>query len=72
GGAVRGDAARMRGLRRTAIRVWRWLRALLGDDAYERYVRHVRRRHPGRAPLARGDFYRAELDSRWSQVNRCC
>jgi uncharacterized short protein YbdD (DUF466 family) len=51
---------------------WRTLRALLGDDAYERYLAHVRSRHPDRVPLGRGDFYRAELERRWSQVSRCC
>lgn len=51
---------------------WGLLRALLGDDAYERYLEHVRRRHPGRAPLGREAFYQAELDRRWSGINRCC
>ncbi|MEX2151277.1 MAG: YbdD/YjiX family protein [Steroidobacteraceae bacterium] len=53
-------------------RLWAAFRALLGDDAYERYLDHQRRRHPDSAPLQRADFYRAELDRRWSQINRCC
>jgi uncharacterized short protein YbdD (DUF466 family) len=53
-------------------RLWAFFRALLGDDAYERYLDHQRRRHPDSAPLQRADFYRAELDRRWSQINRCC
>jgi uncharacterized short protein YbdD (DUF466 family) len=53
-------------------RVWAAFRGLLGDDAYERYLDHQRRRHPGSTPLQRADFYRAELDRRWSQINRCC
>jgi uncharacterized short protein YbdD (DUF466 family) len=53
-------------------RLWAALRTLLGDDAYERYLDHQRRRHPDLAPLQRSDFYRAELDRRWSQINRCC
>lgn len=53
-------------------RLWAVFRALMGDDAYERYLDHQRRRHPDSAPLPRADFYRAELDRRWSQINRCC
>ena len=53
-------------------RLWAVFRALLGDDAYERYLEHQRRRHPDSVPLQRKDFYRAELDRRWSQINRCC
>jgi uncharacterized short protein YbdD (DUF466 family) len=53
-------------------RLWAALRTLLGDDAYERYLDHQRRRHPDLAPLQRSDFYRAEVDRRWSQINRCC
>ncbi|MGH8228403.1 MAG: YbdD/YjiX family protein [Steroidobacteraceae bacterium] len=51
---------------------WRWLREATGDDAYERYTRHLAAAHPG-APLpTRREFYRAELQRKWSGVNRCC
>ncbi len=53
-------------------RLWAGLRALLGDDAYERYLRHCRARHPDAEPLDRRAFYASELDRRWKQVNRCC
>ena len=53
-------------------RLWAGLRAVTGDDAYERYVAHARERHPGAPPLDRRAFYCAELDRRWQQVNRCC
>ena len=62
----------MKTLARLLRRTWAALRAILGDDAYERYVEHVRRRHPGATPIQRADFDRQELDRRWSQVNRCC
>jgi len=52
--------------------LWSALRTLTGDDAYDRYVRHVHARHPGTPPLDRQAFYAAELDRRWEQVNRCC
>jgi uncharacterized short protein YbdD (DUF466 family) len=61
---------------KTLIGAWRtwWsgLRSITGDDAYERYVAHRRHTHAGDALLDRGAFYRAELERRWSQPNRCC
>jgi uncharacterized short protein YbdD (DUF466 family) len=51
---------------------WEGLRALSGDDAYERYVRHRQARHPGEPVLDRSAFYRAELDRRFRQASRCC
>ncbi len=51
---------------------WSALRAVLGDDAYERYLKHAREHHVGSKPMDRTQFYRSELDRRWSQINRCC
>jgi uncharacterized short protein YbdD (DUF466 family) len=51
---------------------WEVLRALVGDDAYDRYLEHRRERHPGEAALDRRSFYLAELDRRWARINRCC
>jgi uncharacterized short protein YbdD (DUF466 family) len=48
-----------------------WLRALSGDDAYERYLTHHARAHAGPA-LSRGDFYREREERKWSGVRRCC
>jgi uncharacterized short protein YbdD (DUF466 family) len=62
----------MNGVAKILRSAWQALRALVGDDAYERYLDHVRRRHPDRVPLAREAFYQAELERRWSGVNRCC
>jgi hypothetical protein len=28
--------------------------------------------HPGEAALDRCQFYRAEIERRWSEPNRCC
>ena len=53
-------------------RWWDGLRAITGDDAYERYLAHRRTGHPDEATLDRGEFYRAELERRWSEPNRCC
>jgi uncharacterized short protein YbdD (DUF466 family) len=51
---------------------WNALRAILGDDAYERYLAHHAGRHAGTAPFSRSQFEAAELERRWSRVNRCC
>ena len=53
-------------------RCWSGLRAVTGDDAYERYLAHRRERHPDEPALDRSTFYRAELDRRWGQPSRCC
>jgi len=53
-------------------RFWTALRAVTGDDAYERYLAHCRVKHPGAVPLDRAAFYTSELDRHWKQVNRCC
>jgi len=52
--------------------LWRWLRRVSGDDAYEQFVAHLRAAHPERTPPARADFYRDRLAEKWSGINRCC
>lgn len=52
--------------------LWRWLRRLSGDDAYERYLRHHAEFHPQESPLSRKDFFRREQERRWGGINRCC
>jgi len=48
-----------------------WLRAVSGDDAYERYLTHHARAHRG-APLSRRAFYQEREERKWSGVSRCC
>ncbi|HKZ74734.1 MAG TPA: YbdD/YjiX family protein [Steroidobacteraceae bacterium] len=53
--------------------LWQALRALTGDDAYERYLEHWRRAHAGERPLDAAQFHRQEEERRWSGgPNRCC
>ncbi len=49
----------------------RWLRALSGDDAYERYLAHHARAHEG-TPLSRRAFYAEREAAKWGGISRCC
>ena len=66
----------MSGLLRTArprlAALWELLRALSGDDAYERYSVHHAHRHPGQPRLSRRAFYLEDQRRKWSGVSRCC
>jgi uncharacterized short protein YbdD (DUF466 family) len=60
-------------MRRLLTLAWRALRTLTGDDAYQRYLEHVRRAHSGAVPLDATTFYRVETERRFSGgPNRCC
>lgn len=49
------------------------VRAVIGAPSYERYLAHMSAAHPGRAPLARDDFIRSRLETRYSKPGaRCC
>lgn len=71
---------------RGASAAWWWLRQVLGDAAYENYLRSASRRRraqetgkdrcsppgdPGRL-LSREEFYLDALQRRYSSVSRCC
>jgi uncharacterized short protein YbdD (DUF466 family) len=49
------------------------LREVSGDDAYERYLAHVREcpMH-AHAELTRTAFFAAEQRRKWDGVRRCC
>jgi len=51
---------------------WRWLRAVSGDDAYERYLVHHAAEHPDSAPLGRREFFSWRQATAWAKVKRCC
>jgi uncharacterized short protein YbdD (DUF466 family) len=53
-------------------RAWSWLRAVSGDDAYERYLTHHALRHQGQQPMSRRAFYEDAQRRKWSGVSRCC
>jgi uncharacterized short protein YbdD (DUF466 family) len=56
---------------RTVAATVGWLRAVSGDDAYERYLTHHAHTHEG-APMGRRAFYEEREKRKWSGVSRCC
>ena len=57
---------------KTLSRLWRLVRNLTGDDAYERYRAHHARFHGSEPLLDRRAFYLAEQERKWGGVQRCC
>jgi uncharacterized short protein YbdD (DUF466 family) len=58
---------------RGAGRLLWYLREVMGENAYEHYLEHRRRRHPGEPPLSRREFERRRMDERDAHPEaRCC
>jgi len=57
-------------LNHIARMAWDYLRELFGEKAYARYCDHVLA-HGGR-PMAAQEFYRLQLEAKYSRPNRCC
>lgn len=56
-----------------ARQVARVVRTLAGVPDYERYVEHLRARHPGERPLTRDEFVRLRQEERYNRPgSRCC
>lgn len=53
-------------------KLWNAIRRLSGDDAYERYLRHLAQHHPKQTPLSREAFFKEWQDNKWKGVKRCC
>lgn len=43
-----------------------------GAQAYDAYLRHHARAHPGEPPLGRGQFERRAAERRYEGISRCC
>jgi len=65
-------AATLRRCRRGLAALWRALRVVAGEDAYERYLRHAAAHHRGEPLMTRRDFWRDAEQRKWSGVSRCC
>lgn len=52
----------------------RWyMRTLMGDSAYETYLAHHRRNHPGDEPMTERQFWRDRMDEQDRNPGaRCC
>ena len=54
----------------SALRV---VRTVLGAPDYQRYLEHVRERHPGEPPLTCEEFHLERLSARYTRPgSRCC
>ncbi|MGW1682183.1 CstA-like transporter-associated (seleno)protein [Saccharopolyspora sp. NPDC002376] len=49
-------------LRRAAHRAIWYVREVVGENDYQRYVDHLRARHPDRTPPSRREFERMKTD----------
>jgi len=54
------------------IRIWRIIRELSGDDAYERYLTHHLAHHAETPPLSRKAYFQRQQTQKWSSIKRCC
>jgi uncharacterized short protein YbdD (DUF466 family) len=58
--------------------LWRSVRQLSGDDAYERYLQHYAEHHQSglesqaEPPLSKEAFFKEWQDKKWTGVKRCC
>lgn len=48
------------------------LRGVTGDDAYDRYIDHMKLTQPQEEPMSAEAFFRAQLEQKWNCVNGCC
>ena len=51
---------------------WAYLRAVSGDDAYERYLAHHAVEHAGQPPMSRKAYFAEQQRLKWTGVTRCC
>ena len=51
---------------------WTYLRAVSGDDAYERYLAHHAVEHAGQPPMSRKAYFTERQRQKWTGVTRCC
>lgn len=58
--------------------LWKLLRRLSGDDAYELYLIHFVEHHrqeigaEASEPMTKAEFYQQWLERKWNGVKRCC
>jgi uncharacterized short protein YbdD (DUF466 family) len=52
--------------------LWKLLRAMATDDAYEQYLLHHAQAHGEAKAMPRSEFYLRQQRDKWSGVSRCC
>ena len=58
--------------------LWRMVRRLSGDDAYEQYLKHCVQyhqddtEHADHPPLSKAEFFKQWQDTKWNSIKRCC
>jgi uncharacterized short protein YbdD (DUF466 family) len=52
--------------------LWKLVRAMATDDAYEKYLAHHAQAHGDVRPIPRREFYLRQQQNKWSGVSRCC
>jgi uncharacterized short protein YbdD (DUF466 family) len=58
--------------------LWRLIRRLSGDDAYEQYLQYYERHHQNKVkilcqkPLSKAKFFKQWQDEKWNGIKRCC
>jgi len=52
--------------------MWRTLRELSGDDAYERYIKQHAVSCQAGAPLTHKKFFLQHQKKKWGGIQRCC
>ena len=48
------------------------LRGVTGDDAYDKYLAHMRSNEPAATPMTEKEFFRAQMEQKWSCISGCC
>jgi uncharacterized short protein YbdD (DUF466 family) len=59
-------------MKQRLLDLWKLLRAMATDDAYEQYLQHHAQAHGGAVLLTRREFYVGEQQRKWTGVSRCC
>jgi uncharacterized short protein YbdD (DUF466 family) len=59
-------------MKQRLVDLWKMLRALATDDAYERYLVHHAQVHGDEMPIERREFYLRQQQNKWSGISRCC
>ncbi len=58
--------------------LWKIIRQLSGDDAYEVYLKNFAKHHCNHdntdcsTPLSKADFFKQWQDEKWQGIKRCC